>query len=43
MKKKKKNFLKSPLCDPQGSYTGVVTTPDGEPVSVEPTQDADDL
>lgn len=44
MKRKKTDeILKCPENDPMGSYTGVVTSPDGEPVYEKPVQDADDL
>ncbi|MCI8458142.1 MAG: hypothetical protein HFE46_00525 [Clostridia bacterium] len=35
--------LESPETDPLGSYTGVVTDDEGNPLWEQPVQDADDL
>lgn len=46
MKKKKRktaDILKDDRTDPMGSYTGVATGKDGQPVPEKPIQDADDL
>ncbi len=42
-KKRTEELLKSCETDPMGSYTGVVTDEDGNPVWEKPVQDADDL
>lgn len=35
--------MESPATDPMGSYTGIVTDEDGNPIFANPVQDADDL